>query len=85
MFRDIIKWEKMIWAVSVLFCEFFLNVDRTIAKKGDSYVNYSNAYQAKIFWQKNEWSEYKKLREYASEKGGLFAKDSSFCDLRIGI
>ena len=42
----------MIWAVSVLFCEFFLNVDRTIAKNGDSYDNYSNAYQAKIFWQK---------------------------------
>ena len=67
------------------FCEFFLIDDRTIAKKGDSYVNYSNAYQAKILLAKNEWNEYKKLREYASEKGGLFAKGSSFCDLRIGI
>ena len=75
----------MIWAVSAPFLRIFLNCDRTIAKKGDSYVNYSNAYQAKIFWQINEWSEYKKLREYASEKGGLFAKGSSFCDLRIGI
>lgn len=42
--------------------------------KSDSYFNYSNANQATYLLAKNEWNEYKKLREYASEKDGLFVR-----------
>lgn len=43
-----------------------------IANKGDNYVNYSNVNQVKYLLTKNEWIEYKKLREYARERDGLF-------------
>ena len=64
---------KVIWVLSILhFVIVFLINDRMIANKGDSYVNYSNANQVKYLLTKNEWIEYKKLREYARERDGLF-------------
>lgn len=42
---------------------------KTSAAAEEAKVDYTNAYQAKLLLTKNEWYEYKKLREYAAGKG----------------
>lgn len=56
LFRDIIKWEKWFGRFLLFFCEFFLIVDRTIAKKGDATLITQMRIRLKSFGKKRmEW------------------------------
>ena len=37
-------------------------------EKNEKNIDYTTAYQAKYLLTKNEWYEYKKLKQYAAEK-----------------
>lgn len=60
-----------IWIIVILFfgvATLLLDRQKGSEKKGKN-IDYTQAYQAKYLLTKNEWHEYKKLKEYAAAKG----------------
>lgn len=64
------NWQTWIIVALVLAVAYML-VDKQKGRgeKGKNPIDYSKAYQAKYLLTKNEWQEYKKLKEYAVGKG----------------
>ena len=75
----------MIWVILILLLVIiYLIVDRKkgSAGKGNAEsVDYSQAYQAKYLLTKNEWYEYKKLQQYAENKGWIVCPKVRVLDL----
>ena len=59
-------WIIVILAIAV--ANLFLDRQKRTGKGSSKKIDYTQAYQAKYLLTKNEWSEYKKLRQYAEEK-----------------
>ena len=59
-------WVIVILAIAV--ANLFLDHKKRTEKGSSAKIDYNQAYQAKYLLTKNEWSEYKKLRQYAEEK-----------------
>ena len=58
------------WIIILLLGLMYLNNEKKNAKeKISKRTDYKNCYQSKYMLTKNEWYEYKKLKQYASEKG----------------
>lgn len=60
-------WIIVILAIAV--ANLFLDRQKRTGKGSSAKIDYTQAYQAKYLLTKNEWTEYKKLRQYAEEKG----------------
>ena len=60
-----------VWVIVILasaVANLFLDRQKRTGKGSSAKIDYTQAYQAKYLLTKNEWSEYKKLRQYAEEK-----------------
>lgn len=77
----------MIWVTLILLLVIvYLIIDRKkgSAGKGNAEkgsIDYSQAYQAKYLLTKNEWYEYKKLQQYAENKGWIVCPKVRVLDL----
>lgn len=60
--------EKQLW-IHPLSGDASLTLQQRDAEYQNSSIDFSNAYQAKYLLTKNEWSQYKKLKEIADVKG----------------
>lgn len=64
------NWEIWIIAALALVVAYMvIDKQKGSGKKEKDSKDYSTAYQAKYLLTKNEWHEYKKLKEYAAGKG----------------
>ncbi len=64
------KWLPFILIVAILVgLKYAEKALKKKPKHNDQKTDYSASYQAKYLLTKNEWHEYKKLKEYATEKG----------------
>ena len=64
------NWQTLIIAVLALaFIHMLLDKQKGSTAKKAANIDYSKAYQAKYLLTKNEWHEYKKLKELAAGKG----------------
>ena len=64
------SWQS--WVIIILICGIgSLLIDRYKSKCDHKKIDYTTAYQAKYLLSKNEWHEYKKIRQYAAAKGWI--------------
>lgn len=55
--------------------------EQVVPKEENPLINYQNAYQAKLFFTKNEWQNYKKLRAIAEVKGYIICPKVRLSDI----
>ena len=72
------------WLIMCLFCiigRLLLDKVESKGKNNEKEADYATAYQAKYLLTRNEWHEYKKLRQYSDAKGWIVCPKVRVLDL----